>query len=177
LASAPWLKNSDFGFRPSDFGFTRPPFGFVFRIAQPIAPNSLIRWLRLIGPPIHNSYFTDRGWFATIAEDLKQPKKKYRKRKAMPKDKPDQSKIVLYQTADGKVTVDVRFERKNFWLTQKALAELFGVKVPAINKHLKNTFESEELHEDSVISILETTAADGKSYQTRYYNLDAIICV
>src|ERR1039457_6987837 len=65
----------------------------------------------------------------------------------------------------------------NRLLTQKVLAELFGVKVPAIHKHLKNIFESRELVEASVISILETTAADGKSYQTRCYNLDAIIAV
>jgi len=90
---------------------------------------------------------------------------------------PEPAQIVLYQTADGRVTVDVRFARDNFWLTQKAMAELFGVKVPAVNKHLKNIFASGELVEDSVISILETTATDGKSYQTRYYNLDAVIAV
>jgi hypothetical protein len=75
---------------------------------------------------------------------------------------PEPAQIVLYQTADGRVTVDVRFARDNFWLTQKAMAELFGVKVPAVNKHLKNIFASGELVEDSVISILETTATDGK---------------
>ena len=90
---------------------------------------------------------------------------------------PEPAKIVLYQTADGRVTVDVRFARDNFWLTQKAMAELFGVKVPAVNKHLKNIFASGELLEDSVISILETTAADGKSYQTGFYSLDAAIAV
>jgi len=73
--------------------------------------------------------------------------------------------------------VEVFFKGETVWLTQKALAELFGVKTPAVNKHLKNIFESGELAEDSVISILETTAADGKNYQTRYYNLDAIIAV
>ena len=73
--------------------------------------------------------------------------------------------------------MEVFFKGETVWLTQKALAELFGVKTPAVNKHLKNIFESDELAEDSVISILETTAADGKNYQTRYYNLDAIIAV
>ncbi|MBA3545013.1 MAG: virulence RhuM family protein [Nannocystis sp.] len=63
------------------------------------------------------------------------------------------------------------------WLSQKALAELFGVKVPAINKHLKDIFGSGELVESSVVSILEITASDHKAYQTRYYNLDAIIAV
>ena len=66
---------------------------------------------------------------------------------------------------------------ETLWLTQKAISDLFGVKVPAISKHLKNIFESGELVEDRAVSILETTAADGKSYQTRYYNLDAIIAV
>ena len=91
--------------------------------------------------------------------------------------KTDQSKVVLYQTADRKVTVDVRFARETFWLTQKALAELFGVKTPAVNKHLKNIFASGELDENSAISILETTATDGKTYATQFYNLDAAIAV
>ncbi|MEK6708020.1 MAG: virulence RhuM family protein [Pseudomonadota bacterium] len=89
----------------------------------------------------------------------------------------EQDKFLLYTAPDGAVKVDVFFKEETVWLTQKALAELFAVKVPAINKHLKNIFEAGELVEDSVISILETTAADGKNYQTRYYNLDAIIAV
>ena len=88
-----------------------------------------------------------------------------------------QSQFLLYTAPDGAVKVDVFFKDETVWLTQKALAELFGVKVPAINKHLKNIFASRELVEDSVVSILETTATDGKTYQTRYYNLDAIIAV
>jgi hypothetical protein len=87
------------------------------------------------------------------------------------------NEIIFYTTPDGNKKVEVVFQDETAWLTQKALAELFGVQVPAINKHLKNIFESGELEEDSVISILETTAADGKSYKTRYYNLDAIIAV
>ena len=85
--------------------------------------------------------------------------------------------FLLYTAPDGAVKVEVFFKDETAWLTQKALAELFGVKVPAINKHLKNIFGSGELVENAVISILETTAADGKNYQTRYYNLDAIIAV
>lgn len=73
---------------------------------------------------------------------------------------PESTKIVLYQAADGNVTVNVTFARDTFWLTQKAMAELFGVKVPAINKHLKNIFDSGELVAASAISILETTAAE-----------------
>ena len=89
----------------------------------------------------------------------------------------DQSQFLLYTAPDGAVKVDVFLKGETVWLTQKALATLFGVNVPAINKHLKNIFESGELQEASVISILETTAADGKNYQTRYYSLDAIIAV
>ncbi len=98
----------------------------------------------------------------------------------MPDKKADSSnndKFLLYHTADGSVKVEVLYKEESVWLTQKALAELFGVKVPAVNKHLKNIFETGELSEDSVISILETTAADGKTYKTKYYNLDAIIAV
>ncbi len=89
----------------------------------------------------------------------------------------ENQQFLLYTAPDGAVKVDVYFKDETVWLTQKALAELFGVKVPAVNKHLKNIFQSGELVEDSVISILETTAADGKRYQTRFYNLDAIIAV
>jgi hypothetical protein len=78
----------------------------------------------------------------------------------------DQNQFLLYTAPDGAVNVDVYFKNETAWLSQKALAELFGVNVPAINKHLKNIFESGELTEDPVISILETTAADGKKYQT-----------
>jgi len=82
------------------------------------------------------------------------------------------NEIVFYSTPDGDKKVEVLFQDENFWLTQKALAGLFNVKVPAVSKHLKNIFESGELVADSVISILETTAADGKTYKTKYYNLD-----
>jgi hypothetical protein len=85
--------------------------------------------------------------------------------------------VILYATEDGRVTVDVWFSNDNFWLTQKTMAELFGVKTPAVNKHLKNIFTTGELVEDSVVSVLETTAADSKTYATRFYNLDAVIAV
>lgn len=77
--------------------------------------------------------------------------------------------------ADGKVQVVIKAE--TLWCTQKAMAQLFGVGVPAISKHLKNIFEEGELVADSVISKMETTAADGKNYTTTYYSLDAIIAV
>ena len=89
----------------------------------------------------------------------------------------DPSDIILYTTPSGAVRVEVFVRDETVWLTQKALAELFGVKVPAISKHLKNIFATGELAEQAVVSILEITAADGKSYQTSVYNLDAIIAV
>ncbi|HEY0669979.1 MAG TPA: RhuM family protein [Sphingobacteriaceae bacterium] len=85
--------------------------------------------------------------------------------------------FLLYTAPSGDVRVDVYFKSETLWLTQKAMSELFGVKVPAISKHLSNIFEDGELEEKAVISILETTASDGKNYNTNYYNLDAIISV
>ncbi len=90
---------------------------------------------------------------------------------------PDAGEFLLYTAADGRVEVRVTFKDETAWLTQKALAELFGVKLPAISKHLKNIFESGELDAKSVVSILESTASDGKSYDTSFYNLDVIIAV
>jgi len=87
------------------------------------------------------------------------------------------STFLLYTTPNGDVKIEIYFKNESVWLTQKKMAELFDVGVPAISKHLSNIFESGELIENSVISILETTAEDGKKYQTKYYNLDAIISV
>ena len=88
-----------------------------------------------------------------------------------------QSDFIIYTGNDGKVNVDVFVQDETIWLTQKAISELYGVQRPAITKHLKNIFESGELQEDSVSSILEHTANDGKKYKTKFYNLDAIISV
>ncbi|TZF85541.1 virulence RhuM family protein (plasmid) [Pedobacter sp. BS3] len=85
--------------------------------------------------------------------------------------------ILLFNTTDQKVNVSVYFQNGTFWLTQKAMAELFGVNVPAVSKHLKNIFETKELDQTSAISILETTAADGKNYATKFYRLEAILAV
>ncbi len=87
------------------------------------------------------------------------------------------TEFLLYTAPNGAIKVEVLLADETLWLTQKRMAELFGVGVPAISKHLKNIFESNELDPDSVISILETTAEDGKKYQTQYYNLDAVISV
>ena len=85
--------------------------------------------------------------------------------------------ILLFNSEDKKHNISVYFQNATFWLTQKTMAELFGVNVPAVSKHLKNVFETNELHEDSVISILETTASDGKNYDTKFYRLEAILAV
>jgi prophage maintenance system killer protein len=85
--------------------------------------------------------------------------------------------IIIYQREDGQTSIDVRLERETVWLTQKQIAELFGTKRPAVTKHLGNIFNTSELDENSVSSILEHTANDGKIYQTKFYNLDAIISV
>ncbi|WP_301391831.1 virulence RhuM family protein [uncultured Duncaniella sp.] len=84
--------------------------------------------------------------------------------------------MILYQP-NSTFSLDVRVDKETVWLTQPQIAELFGTKRPAITKHLSNIFKSGELDEDSVCSILELTAADGKNYRTKFYNLDAILSV
>ena len=88
------------------------------------------------------------------------------------------NQIIIYQTEDGQTQVDVRLGNETVWLTQKQIAELFGTKRPAITKHLKNIYTSEELDENSTCSILEHMGNDGKqTYSTKYYNLDVILSV
>lgn len=90
---------------------------------------------------------------------------------------PHQSQLIIYQTNDGRTRIDARFEGETVWLTQKLMADLFEVTVSAINQHLKNIFETGELDEKSVIKNFLITAADGKSYDTKHYNLDVIIAL
>lgn len=85
--------------------------------------------------------------------------------------------IILYSTSQGNVKVEVVFNEQTFWLTQKAMANLFAVEVPAISKHLKKIFETNELDVNSVVSKMETTATDGKNYKTTFYRLDATLAV
>lgn len=85
--------------------------------------------------------------------------------------------VIVYQAENESVSTNVLFKDETFWMTQKDMAKLFDVNVPAISKHLKNIFESGELDLLAVISKMETTAEDGKIYQTNFYNLDAIIAV
>ena len=87
-----------------------------------------------------------------------------------------ENEIVLYQPNDT-IRLEVRMANESVWLTQPQIALLFGVQRPAITKHLRNIFKSGELEEFSVSSILEHTASDGKTYQTQFYNLDAILSV
>ena len=89
----------------------------------------------------------------------------------------ENSNIIIYQGENGKTHIEVKLEENTVWLTQQQMADLFGVKQPAISKHLKNIFDSGELNKDSVYSILEYTASDGKIYKTGFYNLDAIISI
>ena len=85
--------------------------------------------------------------------------------------------ILLYKTDNAEVKVEILLQNENLWLTQAKMAELFDVQKAAISKHLKNIFAEGELQENSVVSKMETTAADGKNYNTNIYNLDAIIAV
>lgn len=84
--------------------------------------------------------------------------------------------IILYHP-ENTLELEVRLADETVWLTQAQIAKLFGVKQPAISKHLKNIFTSEELDILSVHSILEYTAMDGKTYKTSFYNLDAILSI
>lgn len=85
--------------------------------------------------------------------------------------------IVIYTSPDGQIKIAVNLAHDTIWLSQQQMADLFGTKRQAITKHLKNIFSSEELIENSVCSILEHTAEDGKTYKTKFYSLDAVISV
>ena len=92
----------------------------------------------------------------------------------------NQTKFLLYTGNDGKVNVEVFLKNETVWLTQKTMAELFRVKIPAISKHLSNIFESGELEKKATLSVLETVQKEGNRQVKRkmeFYNLDAIISV
>src|ERR1035441_4346624 len=89
----------------------------------------------------------------------------------------NQSEIILYQTEDGEARIQVLLENESFWLTQAQIGELFQKSKSTISEHITNIFEEKELTEDSVVRKFRTTAADKKSYDTTYYNLDVIISV
>ncbi len=87
------------------------------------------------------------------------------------------SEIILYTSPMGKVKIEIFFQDETFWLSQKRMAELFGVDKRTISEHLKNIFKSSELDDKAVIRKFRTTAQDGKNYLTSFYHLDAIIAV
>lgn len=87
------------------------------------------------------------------------------------------AEFLIFTNQTGEQSIEVRYEDNEIWLTQKRIAELFEVSLPTINEHLKHIFASEELNELSVIRNFRITAADGKNYNTKHYNLDAVISV
>ncbi|PSJ72690.1 cell filamentation protein Fic [Sphingobacteriales bacterium UPWRP_1] len=98
----------------------------------------------------------------------------------MAENKNNSSDIILYSSPEGNIKVEVIYSGETFWLTQKRMAELFGVEVPAVSKHLANIFESGELVQEATVSILEIVQQEGSRNVTRkmeFYNLDAIIAV
>jgi len=98
--------------------------------------------------------------------------------KKTPMDQPmPASEIILYQTEDGQNRIEVRLENESVWLTQQLMADLFQTTKQNIGQHLKNIFTEGELQQNSVVKKSFTTAADGKRYETSFYNLDAIISI
>jgi hypothetical protein len=89
----------------------------------------------------------------------------------------NKSQLILYQTEDGKTKLEVRLQDETVWLSQQLMTELFQTTKQNISFHIKNIFDEGELSENSVIKDFLTTAADGKSNKTKYYNLDMIISV
>ena len=83
--------------------------------------------------------------------------------------------MLIYQSEDGKIKIDVRFENETVWLSLDQMAILFGRDKSTISRHIKNIFEEGELQAPSVVANYATTATDGKTYQVDYYNLDVII--
>ena len=87
------------------------------------------------------------------------------------------AEFLIFTSQTGENSIEVKFEDETVWLSQKMMAKLFDVSIPTINEHLKNIFKTGELQENSVIRNFLTTANDGKNYNTKFYNLDAIISV
>jgi hypothetical protein len=90
---------------------------------------------------------------------------------------PSQSQFLVYRTEDGKLKIDVRFEGETVWLSQQQMGDLFQTSKQNISLHIQNIFKEKELQESSVVKDSLTTAADGKHYSTKFYNLDVIISV
>ena len=92
----------------------------------------------------------------------------------MAKEPDKKSEIVLYQTEDGRTRLEVKLENETVWLTQGQMVELFQTTKQNVSLHIQNIFEEGELTELSVVKESLTTAADGKNYATRFYNLDFV---
>jgi len=90
---------------------------------------------------------------------------------------PVSGEIIFYEGTDGRKRAEVQYHQEMFWMSLDQLADIFGVDKSGISRHLKNIFESGELQKDSVVAKFATTAADGKTYQVSFYNLDAAISV
>ncbi|MGL4599057.1 MAG: virulence RhuM family protein [Bacteroidia bacterium] len=88
-----------------------------------------------------------------------------------------ENKILLYSTPSSHISINVTYQNENFWLSQKAIAQLFDCSTDNVSLHLKNIFNSGELDSNSVTEYFSATASDGKKYKTKFYNLDAIIAV
>ena len=93
----------------------------------------------------------------------------------MKNDEKNTGEIVIFKTSENNVSIDVRFEGETVWLTQAQLVDLYNSSKANVSEHIKHIFEEEELDENSVVREFRTTATDGKSYNTKYYNLDMII--
>ena len=89
----------------------------------------------------------------------------------------EENKIIIYTTVDGQTKIDVRLEDETLWLTQAQMCELYQTSKSNVSEHIKHIFEEKELEEDSVVRKFRTTASDGKSYMTTFYNLDMIIAL
>lgn len=111
--------------------------------------------------------------------NIQQQKETIRIRNTMPQTLTHvpQSAIEIFKSSDSTIQLDVILEKETVWLTQGQIATLFGVKKAAVSKHVSNIFASGELDKYEVVSILETTARDGKNYRMQYYNLDLILSV
>ena len=86
----------------------------------------------------------------------------------------EDNNLIIYKNNEGNIIVDAIFKAETLWLTQNGMAKVFDVQVPAVSKHLKNIFDEDELNRNSVVSKMEITADDGKSYNTEVYNLDGL---
>lgn len=89
----------------------------------------------------------------------------------------EQNKVIIYTAGDGQTKIDVKLEDETLWLTQAQMCELYQTSKSNISEHIKHIFEEGELQKDSVVRNFRTTAADGKSYLTSFYNLDMIIAL